>query len=565
MSGKSGYTKEKVREQIKYTNKNKNLIVKDIRTTKKKTLICLECNIDDFKEDVPTDKYNEKLKKDEYICRICKKREKQKIAEIEFRENGFTPFDDKEMDKYENLSSIIKCYDTNMYIVNTSLKYLRKVDYSSKNIIFCQPPRYNEDLTYNLRLLCEKVGLRFDGKYEGASKIYTGVKYGKYKVRFTIGQVQEVLKESKGKDIDITYRFDEFAKNNKDHIMDNIRVYLLEDGIQLLSDKIEYRNGRRYLDVSFYKEIEIEGRKVDIEFEAIMDFNDYRTNKILPSISYYRDDKYSKEKNYFIKNMQKIIDAKGLNYELIEAYNIEDRNGKVRTKLSAYKDKLEKIFKVTIDRDEIMRKDRISVSKVFDKSNKHVIENINKYCKIYRPDYTLVSTEYKNARENLKWKYIGERELKSTSKKEFLMTWDNFSSGRNPEIFTKSMAETILLEALEDIGLSPKTQVKLEGCKSEDFLKFDAVIFKDDYKLSYSNIVKKEDFDMILLIIEYQGIYHFEDIRGQLEDQIKRDNIKVEFCKNYGINLSHLNQTPYAEISQETKLILDKYSINYDI
>lgn len=36
MSGKSVYTKEKVREQIKYTNKNKNLIVKDIRRIKKK-------------------------------------------------------------------------------------------------------------------------------------------------------------------------------------------------------------------------------------------------------------------------------------------------------------------------------------------------------------------------------------------------------------------------------------------------------------------------------------------------------------------------------------------------
>ena len=409
------YSEDYIKELIEKSSKNSQLeIIEEIDSDGKKRYVQLCCKkhkhsiIPKMSVTIFNNKVNEKI-----LCSECELEQTRENIYKELIDNGFKPYDG-EMEKWENIKSRVRCKEKDGYdgyIVNITVEYLRMNNYESRNIIFNQPIKYKNDLTYNIALLCEKVGLKFNGEYDNSLDEYIAIKYDKYKVSFRISDIRDIIDNNKDYETEIKNRFNEFHKNNI-YKMENLNIFLQENNINLISKDIDYIDGRRFVDISFYKDINIEDKTRKIEFKATLSLNDYLCKNNLPSISHYSN------KKFLIENMQKIIDAKGMDYELLDTIEVRDSEDKLRIKFSAYKGKNEKIYKVTIDRDSIIDK-RIKEPKVFDKSNIFVNKNIDKYCEIYRPQYRRIS-EYENAKAIMEWEDIYNNKIVP-------MSWSNFS------------------------------------------------------------------------------------------------------------------------------------------
>lgn len=70
--------------------------------------------------------------------------------------------------------------------------------------------------------------------------------------------------------------------------------------------------------------------------------------------------------------------------------------------------------------------------------NKFAVENMNHYCKLYRPDYELISNKYINIKTKYLWKYIGNM-LPENENRLFELSADSFiHGGSGHPYFSKS-------------------------------------------------------------------------------------------------------------------------------
>jgi len=90
--------------------------------------------------------------------------------------------------------------------------------------------------------------------------------------------------------------------------------------------------------------------------------------------------------------------------------------------------------------------------------------------------------------------------------------------------------------------LSFKEEVKLEGCKYKSDLKFDFAVLNEDNSIKF--------------LIEADGEQHFMNSFGKSEEEFKeqliRDEIKNEFCKNNNYKLLRIK---YTQLNNVSKLI----------
>ena len=132
------------------------------------------------------------------------------------------------------------------------------------------------------------------------------------------------------------------------------------------------------------------------------------------------------------------------------------------------------------------------------------IEHIKKYASDV--GYTIISSEYINAKSNL--------EIKCNNKHIFLMTWNNFKSGQR----------------------CPHCSMKGTSKPEREVQEYVRMIYTDTIICNDRNVIKPLELDIYLpeinKAVEIGSIYYHSK-----DDRIQSDNLKIEKCKQNNINL----------------------------
>lgn len=177
--------------------------------------------------------------------------------------------------------------------------------------------------------------------------------------------------------------------------------------------------------------------------------------------------------------------------------------------------------------------------------NPYGIHNINKYCKVNRPDYTCVSNIYKNNSSPLKFKFIGKVDGDfNEDDRIFEMDFSHFSRGQGHPTFNMSKGEERIRVFLINNGLQFDSQYMDVRCKNIYPLKFDFAIYDNNGDIH--------------CLVEYDGKQHFKPIDffgGELafSELQENDQIKDSFCKDNDIRLIRI---PYFEHSKIESILL---------
>lgn len=123
----------------------------------------------------------------------------------------------------------------------------------------------------------------------------------------------------------------------------------------------------------------------------------------------------------------------------------------------------------------------------------------------------------------------------------------------------ESKGEKNIKEYLKNNNIDFEVQYTNDKCKHKKHLRFDFAIFKN-----------KE----LLVLIEYDGIQHFEPItfggislekaKEKLKENKKRDKIKTKYCKDNNIPLIRISYKEFENIEQILNLELNKYITKAD-
>ena len=149
----------------------------------------------------------------------------------------------------------------------------------------------------------------------------------------------------------------------------------------------------------------------------------------------------------------------------------------------------------------------------------------------YNNEYLLKLVEDVKTGEELIWKYPDHYKIINGLLSKIDSEFD-FN-----RVFSKG--EQRISKYLLDKQIKSKTQYVFKNCKNKSYLKFDFAIF--------------DEFDNITLLIEYQGIQHYEPVDifgGEEYFKIfkKRDNIKRQYCKEHNIRLLEIPYWEYDNI-----------------
>lgn len=177
------------------------------------------------------------------------------------------------------------------------------------------------------------------------------------------------------------------------------------------------------------------------------------------------------------------------------------------------------------------------------KENPYAVHNIKLFCKLYRPDYELLSNKYYGNNGIHLWRYNGDFYDNKEHVREFNMTFAQvINSGcRHPDIH-KSQLELECIRILKKHNIDYVEQKTFDECKHKNKLRFDFYLC---------------DYD---ICIETDGLQHSipVDIWGGLQglqDIVTRDNIKNEYCKTNNIKLIRI---PQKKINKMEEIILNE-------
>jgi hypothetical protein len=131
---------------------------------------------------------------------------------------------------------------------------------------------------------------------------------------------------------------------------------------------------------------------------------------------------------------------------------------------------------------------------------------------------------------------------------EWLATVAYRSKGSGCPICRESKGEKLIASVLTEMGYPFERQVRFDGCKSEQRLFFDFLVWLSDGAY---------------VLIEYNGQQHYEPqrwgssmsdekIEGRFEEAQKRDQIKEQWAKDNGVSLLVI---PYWDIDKIETLI----------
>lgn len=163
----------------------------------------------------------------------------------------------------------------------------------------------------------------------------------------------------------------------------------------------------------------------------------------------------------------------------------------------------------------------------FNKLNPYSLENIKLYCKLYRPDYEIISQEYTDIKSDYIWQYNGNL-LPETANKQFTLIADSFiHGGCGHPYFGTSNGNKIFEDELIKHNIKYKREKTFKGCKDKQLLQF-------DFYLNKLNEVVEIDGLQHKMVIDFFGG------KEGYKDRVRKDNIKNKYCKNNGIKITRI-------------------------
>lgn len=158
--------------------------------------------------------------------------------------------------------------------------------------------------------------------------------------------------------------------------------------------------------------------------------------------------------------------------------------------------------------------------------NPFSIRNIHNYIQINHINTTLVSETFYNASSLL--------EFNCECGNAYYTKWKVFSKMGNyrcPICSKKQSKYANILEIFLKNNILYKKEVSFDDCYDVGKLYFDFAIYS---------------IDRLICLIEVDGQFHFKDYYGQLAGQLKRDQIKNEYCQRKKIKLLRI---PYWDVT----------------
>ena len=164
---------------------------------------------------------------------------------------------------------------------------------------------------------------------------------------------------------------------------------------------------------------------------------------------------------------------------------------------------------------------------IFHKLNPFSLYNLKLYCKLYRPDYELISDKYIDIKTNYIWKYNGNM-LPITEDRLFELLADSFVNGDSGHpYFSKSKGVVMFEELLILNNINYEREKTFEGCKDKKLLRFDF------YLLDFNENIEIDG-------IQHNTIVKLWDGEEGLKIRIKRDKIKNKHCEDNNIKLTRI-------------------------
>ena len=180
--------------------------------------------------------------------------------------------------------------------------------------------------------------------------------------------------------------------------------------------------------------------------------------------------------------------------------------------------------------------------------NPYAIYNIKQYCKLYRPDYDICSTQYIGSHANYEFYYYGEFDDDQFHDRKFITTVDCFIFGNvgHPNL-TKSKGEREAEKILKKYNIEFVPQKTYQDCKDKYVLPFD--FYLPDYNL----------------VIEIMGEQHEQPIKifggeEKFQKTICHDKMKRDYLQSHNIDILDIW---YYDFKNMESIILNKlYSIH---
>lgn len=187
------------------------------------------------------------------------------------------------------------------------------------------------------------------------------------------------------------------------------------------------------------------------------------------------------------------------------------------------------------------------------KSNPMAIQNIKNFCKIHRPDYDIVSTEYKGIKSKYTFIYNGIFPDNKLHNRLFETTADLFINGmvKHPELY-KSRGELNVEKYLIENKINYIPQKRFDDCRDKKPLPFDFYLPKYNLIIEVMGLQHEK-------IVEYFGgedgyIYRQEHDRRKRE-YAKQNNINLLEIWHYDIdNIESILMQKINEIKNNLKL-----------
>lgn len=175
--------------------------------------------------------------------------------------------------------------------------------------------------------------------------------------------------------------------------------------------------------------------------------------------------------------------------------------------------------------------------------NPYAIYNIQNFCKLYRPDYEIVSDKYINSEYRYTFRYNGEFPKGIEFSREFEMSIDLFINRLSSHpAFSMSNGECLAVEYFNKHNIKYIGQKRFDECKDVNTLPFDFYL---------------PDYNLIVEIMGEQHEHPVEAFGGQekFESQIRHDKMKRDYLNQHKI---HCLDIWYYEFKQMESMILDK-------
>ena len=178
--------------------------------------------------------------------------------------------------------------------------------------------------------------------------------------------------------------------------------------------------------------------------------------------------------------------------------------------------------------------------------NPYAIHNVKRYCKLYRPDYDICSTQYNGTHAKYEFYYYGEFDDNKQHDRKFITTIENFVFGnvRHPDL-VKSKGERLAEIIFKNHNIKFIPQKTYKDCRDKYVLPFD--FYLPEYNL----------------IVEIMGEQHEKPIsifggEEKFQKTIRHDKMKRDYLKANGIDILDIW---YYEFNHMEDIILNKIDI----